>query len=130
MVDAAQADLAVTRRLAAEERDAEAAFPVRDLAPCRPARTTALKNAPTPTDFTPRRFATLSCTSNTNMRSGRWTCGPASPTPSYACIVSIMSSISALNLPALMSLISTSDAFLRNTGCPRRDTLRIDMDEV
>src|SRR5438105_7690281 len=61
------------------------------------------------------------------MRSGRWTCGPASPTPSYSCIVSIMSSISARNLPALMSAASTPEAFMRRTGWPRRATFRIDM---
>src|SRR3954464_15705878 len=64
------------------------------------------------------------------MRNGRWTCGPAKPTPSYSCIVSIMSSTSARNLPALMSATSTSEDFMRRTGCPRRATLRIDMRRI
>src|SRR6266513_5504617 len=41
-------------------------------------------------------------------------------------MVSIMSSMSGRNLPALMSLTSRSDAFSRSTGCPSRATFKID----
>src|SRR5436190_14865122 len=40
-------------------------------------------------------------------------------------MVSIMSSMSELNLPALMSFRSTSEAFSRSTGCPSRATFKI-----
>src|SRR5438874_1705028 len=87
----------------------------------------ALKNTPAPNFGIPRRFATFSSTSNTKMRIGRCTCGPARPTPSYACIVSIMSSMSGRNFPDLMSLGLTSAAFSRKTGCPSLETFSIAM---
>src|SRR5712692_1760678 len=45
-------------------------------------------------------------------------------------MVSIMSSTSGRNFPALMSLISTSDALCRSTGCPSRATFKMDISSL
>ena len=49
----------------------------------------------------------------------------ASPTPSYSCIVSIMSSISRWNPGSAICSGATSLAGVRTTGWPMRATFRI-----
>src|SRR5438477_4012679 len=68
-----------------------------------------------------------SSSSATKRRSGSCTCGPASPTPWYSCMVSIMSSISFCTTAPLISDLSSGRARSRRTGCPIRATFRIDM---
>src|SRR5262249_25464846 len=65
----------------------------------------------------------------TKIRSPSCTCGPASPTPWYSTIVSIMSSISFCTGALLSSVRSSARAFARSTGCPMRATFRIDISD-
>src|SRR5262249_26413806 len=60
-------------------------------------------------------------------RRDTWTCGAASPAPSYSAIVSSMSSMSCWISGARMASGDTDSATWRRTGCPSRATFRIAM---
>ena len=66
-------------------------------------------------------------TSITARRRPSWTCGAASPTPSYSYIVSRMSSISFWNSRSRKASFRTGFAGERRTGWPMRATFRMDM---
>src|SRR5688572_10720930 len=75
-------------------------------------------------------FASGSSTSSaTNNRRLACTCGAASPTPLYSCIVSIMSSMSFCISGLRRSFFSSARPRCRSTGCPMRATFNIDMNE-
>ena len=119
-------DVGEARHHAADVGDAEAAFPA------LLSRVVAFgDDLGVDDDGRPRSSGPGSSSSSaTNRRTPSCTCGAASPTPWYSCIVSIMSSMSFCSSGSLEArTCSSGRARSRSTGCPMRATFRIDMKE-